>query len=162
PDLRTPAFGTNGPLRIRRSEIDDLGIETAVSSRSAGLPTPRSGHVAMARTGSGLPGGRRSSAMQAGSAAPTTGRPLRAPAAAAGRRVGGGARAALAPARIAVVLLSVPAAALAKGGAAPTPSWISLASVSGSTATTKPMLGSWVGFATGYPSATKNPWISLT
>jgi len=75
-------------------------------------------------------------------------------------RVGG----ALISTAIAVAMVALPAATLAKGGGSgtPAPAWIQLSSVNGtSAATTKPTLGSTVAFATGYPSTTKNPWISL-
>jgi hypothetical protein len=63
-----------------------------------------------------------------------------------------------------VVALAIPAAALAakgSGGAATTP-WIALASVSnGALAAAGPRLGSSVKFSTGYPTGTKNAWVSL-
>jgi hypothetical protein len=88
--------------------------------------------------------------MQAGSAAATT------------RRLSGGRiRGALIATAIVLALVAAPASALAKGGSGgSTTPWIALASVNGS-APVHPTLGSWVGFAAGYPSATKNPWISV-
>jgi hypothetical protein len=78
------------------------------------------------------------------------------------RRAGGRIRGALITTAIAAALLAVPASTLAKGGSSGgTTPWIALASVNGSAAV-HPTLGSWVGFATGYPSTTKNPWVSLT
>jgi len=65
---------------------------------------------------------------------------------------------------IAVAMIALPAATLAKGGGAggTTPSWIALSSVNGTNAaSTQPTLGSTVGFAAGYPSTTKNPWVSV-
>jgi hypothetical protein len=63
-----------------------------------------------------------------------------------------------------LAILAVPASVFAgKGGGTPAPAWISLASVKGvSAASTQPKLGSSVKFAAGYPSTTKNPWVSLT
>lgn len=64
---------------------------------------------------------------------------------------------------VAVAMIALPAATLAKGGGSGggTTPWIALASVNGA-APVHPTLGSWVGFAAGYPSTTKNPWVSLT
>jgi hypothetical protein len=79
-----------------------------------------------------------------------------------GRSRGRIAGAILSTAVVAALVLA-PASTLARGGSGtPAPAWISLASVNGSAASTRPMLGSTVAFATGYPSTTKNPWISLT
>lgn len=51
----------------------------------------------------------------------------------------------------------------AKGGGTSSVPWIALASVNGtSAATVQPNLGSTVNFNAGYPSTTKNPWVSLT
>ena len=65
-----------------------------------------------------------------------------------------------------VVMLAIPAAAFAgKGSAGSTSSpWIALAAVDGGTslaAAAQPKLGSSVKFATGYPTGTKNPWVSV-
>jgi hypothetical protein len=61
-----------------------------------------------------------------------------------------------------VALLAVPASVFAGKGGTPAPAWISLASVNGgSAATTQPKLGASVNFSTGYPTTTKNPWVSL-
>lgn len=86
--------------------------------------------------------------MDAGSAAATT-----------RRRFGGRVSAAVLTTAM-VVSLAVAPAAFAKGSSGGTP-WIALASVGGA-APTHPMLGNMVAFAAGYPSATKNPWISLS
>lgn len=89
--------------------------------------------------------------MQAGSTAATT------------RRLSGGwIRGALISTTIAAALLAVPASTLARGGGSSggTTPWIALASVNGAAAV-YPTLGSMVGFSTGYPSTTKNPWVSL-
>ena len=63
-----------------------------------------------------------------------------------------------------VVALAIPAAALAgkgSGGASATP-FIALASVdNGALAAAAPRIGSSVKFSTGYPTGTKNPWVSL-
>jgi hypothetical protein len=49
------------------------------------------------------------------------------------------------------------------GGATTTASWIALASVDGAkTAAAQPSLGASVKFGSGYPSTTRNPWVSLT
>jgi len=78
-----------------------------------------------------------------------------------GRRAAGRIRGALVTTAIAAALLAVPASTLAKGnsGGSTTP-WITLASVNGG-APVYPTLGSSVKFATGYPSTTKNPWVSV-
>lgn len=61
-----------------------------------------------------------------------------------------------------VALIAVPASAFAaKGGGTPTPSWIALSSVDGARAAAQPSLGSAVRFASGYPTNTKNPWVSV-
>ena len=61
-----------------------------------------------------------------------------------------------------VAILAVPASVFAGKGGTPAPAWISLASVNGtSAASTRPMLGNAVAFASSYPSTTKNPWVSL-
>lgn len=79
------------------------------------------------------------------------------------RRRGGRVAGAFIATAIVFALVALPAGTLAKGGGStPTGSFIALTTVGGTAATTKPMLGNWVGFATGYPGATKNPWISLT
>jgi hypothetical protein len=90
--------------------------------------------------------------MQAGSTAATT------------RRLNGGRiRGALISTAIVVAMVAAPASALAgKPGSGGSTPWIALASVNGGAATVHPTLGSWVGFAAGYPSTTKNPWVSLT
>ena len=72
-------------------------------------------------------------------------------------------------AMIAIVLLAAFAipvtssAGKASGGAATEP-WITLATVDGEAAhsSSVPALGSWIEFASGYPTRTRNPWISLT
>jgi hypothetical protein len=62
-----------------------------------------------------------------------------------------------------VALIAVPASAFAgKGGGSSTPSWIALSSVGGAFAAAQPNLGSSVRFSSGYPTSTKNPWVSLT
>lgn len=85
-------------------------------------------------------------------------------AASVGKSATGRIRGALISAAIIAALIAVPATTLAaKGGGAtggPTP-WIALASVNGAAATVHPVLGSSVGFASGYPSTTKNPWVSV-
>jgi hypothetical protein len=89
--------------------------------------------------------------MQAGSTAATT------------RRLSGGRiRGALISTAIVVALVAAPASALAgkPGSGGGTTPWIALASVNGA-APVHPTLGSMVSFATGYPSTTKNPWVSL-
>jgi hypothetical protein len=61
--------------------------------------------------------------------------------------------------------IAIPATAFAaKGGGTATPSWIALATVDGDTtlAAAQPRLGSSVRFASGYPSNTRNPWVSVT
>src|SRR5207248_117629 len=61
-----------------------------------------------------------------------------------------------------VALLAIPATAFAKGSSPSAPAWISLSSVNGtSAAATRPMLGNAVKFSAGYPTTTKNPWISV-
>jgi hypothetical protein len=60
-----------------------------------------------------------------------------------------------------VALIAVPATAFAGKGGTPTPSWIALGSVGGALAPLQPSLGSSVRFSTGYPTSTKNPWVSL-
>jgi hypothetical protein len=62
-----------------------------------------------------------------------------------------------------VAALAIPAATLAgKGGGSTSTPWIALASVSnGVLAAAAPRLGSSVKFSTGYPTGTKNPWVSL-
>src|SRR3954454_23753538 len=62
-----------------------------------------------------------------------------------------------------VALLALPATALAgKAPGGSTSAWIALASVSGgNAAAAQPTLGSAVKFATGFPSTTKNPWVSV-
>src|SRR5665811_2354282 len=66
-------------------------------------------------------------------------------------------------AAVLAALIAAPAATLAaKGGSGgTTASWIALSSVNGAAATVQPSLGSTVSFAAGYPSTTKNPWVSL-
>jgi len=61
-------------------------------------------------------------------------------------------------------ILIVPATAFAaKGGGTPAPAWIALSSVSGlSSAAAQPQLGVAVKFSSGYPSTTRNPWVSLS
>lgn len=61
--------------------------------------------------------------------------------------------------------IALPATTMAGkgGGGRSTTSWIVLAAASGSGfAAAEPRLGDSVRFDTGYPTATKNPWISLT
>jgi hypothetical protein len=79
-----------------------------------------------------------------------------------GRRSRGRIAGALISTAVVAAVVLAPAA-LAKGGGSGgvVSSWISLSSVNGA-APTKPMLGSMVGFSSGYPSTTKNPWVSLT
>jgi hypothetical protein len=63
------------------------------------------------------------------------------------------------------MVVAIPATAFAGKGSGGTTSgsWISLASVDGtSAAATQPVLGASVKFAAGYPKATSNPWVSLT
>lgn len=63
-----------------------------------------------------------------------------------------------------VAILAIPATALAAkgGGSTGSPAWIALGSVNGTSApSTRPMLGNSVTFAAGYPSTTKNPWVSV-
>lgn len=79
------------------------------------------------------------------------------------RRRGGRVAGALISAAILFALVALPAGTFARGGASGSSgAFIALSTIGGSAATTKPMLGNSVGFATGYPSGTKNPWISLT
>ena len=63
------------------------------------------------------------------------------------------------------IAIAMPAAALAgkAGGSSGSP-WISLSTVSGQSvaAAAMPRVGSAVKFASGYPSTTRNPWVSLT
>jgi len=86
-------------------------------------------------------------------------------AASVGRRATGRIRGALISTAIIAAVIAVPATALAargggSGGTAGTP-WIALASVNGAAPTVHPSLGSAVGFASSYPSTTKNPWVSV-
>jgi hypothetical protein len=86
-------------------------------------------------------------------------------AASVGRSATGRIRGALISAAIIAAVIAVPATTLAAKGhggtsAGATP-WIALASVNGAAATVHPMLGASVGFASGYPSTTKNPWVSV-
>jgi hypothetical protein len=86
-------------------------------------------------------------------------------AASVGHSAKGRIRGALISAAIIAAVVAVPATALAAKGhggtsGGPTP-WIALASVNGAAATVHPVLGSSVGFASGYPSTTKNPWVSV-
>lgn len=65
----------------------------------------------------------------------------------------------------AFALIAIPATVFAAkgGGGSTTAPWIALASVSGqAVAAAEPRVGSVVRFATGYPTGTKNPWVSLT
>jgi hypothetical protein len=89
--------------------------------------------------------------MQAGSSAASIERHSR------GRIAG-----AILSAAVLAALIAAPAATLAaKGGSGgTTQSWIALSTVNGA-ASVQPSLGSSVGFATGYPATTKNPWISV-
>jgi hypothetical protein len=85
-------------------------------------------------------------------------------AASVGHSATGRIRGALISAAIIAAIVAVPATALAKGGGSggsfgPTP-WIALSTVNGG-APVHPTLGSAVGFAAGYPSTTKNPWVSV-
>ena len=72
-------------------------------------------------------------------------------------------------AMLAIVLVAafaVPVTSSAgRGGGSGTPAepWIALATVDGEVATSssQPRLGSQVSFAAGYPTRTKNPWVSL-
>ena len=63
-----------------------------------------------------------------------------------------------------MALLAIPASTFAAKGGGSTAPWISLASVGGQSlaATAEPRVGSAVKFSSGYPTATKNPWVSLT
>ena len=74
------------------------------------------------------------------------------------------ARAALIAGAIALAV-AIPATAFAgkgSGGSTAAP-WIALATVSGqSVAAAQPRVGASVKFNSGYPTATKNPWVSLT
>jgi hypothetical protein len=72
-------------------------------------------------------------------------------------------RAALVTASLALAI-AIPATAFAgKGGGSTTPAWISLATVSGqAVAAAQPRVGSSVKFSTGYPTGTKNAWVSVT
>jgi hypothetical protein len=61
--------------------------------------------------------------------------------------------------------VAIPATAFAGKGSGGTTSgsWISLASVDGAkSSSVQPTLGASVKFATGYPTGTKNPWVSVT
>jgi hypothetical protein len=59
-------------------------------------------------------------------------------------------------------LIAVPATTFAaKGGGTTSAAWISLANGVGAAAAAQPRLGSDVKFSTGYPSTTKNPWVSV-
>jgi hypothetical protein len=82
-------------------------------------------------------------------------------AASVGHSARGRIRGALISAAIVAAIVAVPATALAAkptaGGATP---WIALATVNGASPV-HPTLGSAVGFAAGYPSTTKNPWVSV-
>lgn len=72
-------------------------------------------------------------------------------------------RAALVAGGMIAAVLAAPASVLAKGTTLQP--WISLATVDGSTLTAskvQPKLGDSVTFAAGYPTSTKNPWVSLT
>jgi hypothetical protein len=84
-------------------------------------------------------------------------------AASVGRSDGGRIRGALISAAIIAAVIAVPATALAArggGSAGASTPWIALASVNGA-APIHPSLGSAVGFASGYPNTTKNPWVSV-
>ena len=72
-------------------------------------------------------------------------------------------RAAIVTATLALAI-AIPATAFAgKGGGSSTTPWISLATVSGqAVAAAQPRVGSAVKFATGYPTGTRNAWVSLT
>jgi hypothetical protein len=64
-----------------------------------------------------------------------------------------------------VALVALPATALAgKGSGSTSTPWIALASVSGESlaAAAQPRIGDSVRFASGYPTTTKNPWVSVT
>jgi hypothetical protein len=61
--------------------------------------------------------------------------------------------------------VALPATAFAAkgGGSTSTAAWISLATTDGAAvATSQPHLGADVRFASGYPTTTKNPWVSLS
>lgn len=79
-----------------------------------------------------------------------------------GRRVAGRIAGALISTAILAAMVVAPAASLAKGGGSggTVTSWITLSTVNGA-APTHPMLGTSVAFASGYPTTTKNPWISV-
>jgi hypothetical protein len=83
-------------------------------------------------------------------------------AASVGRSATGRIRGALISAALIAAVVAVPATALAArgGGSGGTTPWIALATVNGS-APVHPSLGSAVGFASSYPSTTKNPWVSV-
>jgi hypothetical protein len=61
-----------------------------------------------------------------------------------------------------LVLIATPMVFAGKGGSTMTP-WIALAAVDGSStlAAAAPRLGSSVKFSAGYPTGTKNAWVSL-
>jgi hypothetical protein len=64
-----------------------------------------------------------------------------------------------------VAALAVPAAAFAGkgGGGGSSTAWIALATVSGAAAAAaEPRVGSTVKFSSGYPTGTKNAWVSLS
>jgi hypothetical protein len=63
-----------------------------------------------------------------------------------------------------VAMIGAPASAFAGKAGSSTPAWIALSTVSGQSlaAAAQPQLGSSVRFASGYATATKNPWVSLT
>jgi hypothetical protein len=85
-------------------------------------------------------------------------------AASVGRSATGRIRGALISAALLAAVVAVPATALASKGhggtSGGTTPWIALATVNGA-APVYPTLGSAVGFASGYPSTTKNPWVSV-
>ena len=90
-------------------------------------------------------------------AAPTTGRSERHP------RHARRAVVALAALALSAALPMTVLAGKGGRGGATTPAWITLASVSGaSAASSQPRVGSAVKFATGYPTGTKNAWVSVT
>jgi hypothetical protein len=63
-----------------------------------------------------------------------------------------------------VVMLAIPAAAFAgKNSGGSTAPYIRLGTVDGASlaAAAEPRLGANVWFATGYPTGTKNPWVSV-
>jgi hypothetical protein len=81
-----------------------------------------------------------------------------------GRRSAARVRAAIFSVAVVGALIAAPASAFAaKGGGTTGSPWIALASVNGANAaSTAPTLGASVKFAAGYPTGTKNPWVSVT